>query len=171
MNNTIINILRFVLLLVLQVFVCNYIHLFGFLTPAIYLLALMLLPLELPRSVQYIIGFAIGLCIDMFAHTLGINAAACTVLMFVRPYLAKALNGRNTTEGADRPIPGVKDFKWIILYALILTVLHQIIVVMLETFSFRNFGHTALVILGNTLFTVFIIVCSEYIFIPTTKSE
>lgn len=172
MNNALINIFRFVLLIAIQIFICTNIHLFGFLTPAVYLLALLLLPLELPRSVQYLIGFFAGLLVDMFTtHTLGVNAAACTVMMFVRPYLAKALNGRNTTEGADRPIPGFKDFKWIILYVSILTIIHQVMVIMLETFTFKNFGHTALVMLGDILFTTFLIICIEYIFIPANKKK
>lgn len=171
MNNVLSNIFRFVIVLLLQIFVCNYIHLFGFLTPALYLLALLLLPLELPKSLQYIIGFATGFVIDMFAHTMGINALACTVVMFIRPYWVKIINGRNTTEGVDRPVPGVKDFKWMLFYVLVLTLIHQILVVMIETFAFRNFGHTALVILGSTLFTSFVLLCVLYIFFPVRSTR
>lgn len=171
MNNVLANIFRFLLLIVLQIFVCNAIHLFGFVTPALYIMALLLLPLELPKGVQYIIGFFTGFVIDMFTHTLGVNSFACVVLMFVRPYLVRLLNGRSTIEGVDRPIPGVKDFKWLALYAVILSLLHQFFVVMLEVSSFKNFGHTALAILGNFLFTVFVILCVEYIFFPIKRNK
>lgn len=170
MNNIISNILRFVVVIFLQIFVCNYINLFGFVTPALYLLALLLLPLELPKSVQYVIGFFTGLIIDMFTHTLGVNAAAGVIVMFVRPYVVRLLNGRGAVEGVDRPEPGIKDFKWIFTYVLLLSFLHQFMSVMLETSSFRNFGHTLLSILCNTAFTAFVILCVEYIFFPTKRN-
>lgn len=166
MNNVISNILRFLLLIVLQVFVCNHINLFGFATPALYLLALLLLPIELPLSAQYFIGFITGLVVDMFTHTLGVNALACMVVMFVRPYLVKRLDSGKSTEGINRLVPGIKDTKWIFFYVILLSLIHQVLVTMLETSSFANFGHTSLVILCNTVFTSFLLLCCLYIFYP-----
>lgn len=166
MNSATSNILRFIVVLLLQVFVCNYIHLFGFITPALYLLALLLLPIELPKSVQYLIGFCCGLFVDLFTHTLGVNAAAGTLMMFARPFLVKALNGRKTGDGVERLVPGAKDFPWLLAYVGALTLLHQSVVVMCEAMSFRNFGHSLVAIAGNTLLTSFVILCAEYIFHP-----
>lgn len=171
MNNLISNILRFVIVLLLQVFICNYIHLFGFLTPAIYLLALLMLPLELPKSAQYLIGFAAGFVVDMFTHTLGVNTFACTTMMFVRLHWVRFINGHGSNESIDRPVPGVKDFKWMFLYVLMLSFVHQFLVVMFETCTFRNFGHTLLSILGNTCFTAFVLLCIIYIFYPSKKQS
>ena len=71
MNNIIANILRFLILLIVQVIVCQHICLFGYMTPALFLLALFLLPLELPLSLQYFIGFATGFVVDAFALPVG----------------------------------------------------------------------------------------------------
>ena len=98
MNNIIANILRFLILLIVQVIVCQHICLFGYMTPALFLLALFLLPLELPLSLQYFIGFATGFVVDAFAHTLGVSSFACTLMMFVRPYVAHWLNGSNNVK-------------------------------------------------------------------------
>ncbi len=171
MNNAIANILRFILVLVAQIFVLNYIHLFGCINAYLYLLALLLLPFEIPRWLQYLIAFVTGFIIDMFTMTYGIHASACALMMFVRPYLVIALNGRKTDEIVDKPIPGVKDFRWLLVYTLILVLVHQIDAVMLETFTFRHFWKTLLVILGNTIFSSFIILCCEYIFIPVKKNK
>ncbi len=173
MNNVIANILRFLILLVVQVSVCQHVCLFGYMSPALCLLALFLLPLELPLSLQYLIGFATGFVVDAFAHTLGVSAFACTLMMFARPYVVHSLNGSNNNkyENIDRPVPGVKDFRWIFLYTLTLTSLYEIVSVMLETMTFRNFMHTLLVIIGNTVITVFVILCIEYIFHPRVKNE
>lgn len=166
MNNVLSNILRFLLMIVLQVFVCNHINLFGFATPALYLLALLMLPFELPLSAQYFIGFLTGFVVDMFTHTLGVNALACLVVMFVRPYLVKRLDSGKSTEGINRPVPGIKDTKWIFFYVILLSLIHQMLVIMLETSSFANFGHTLLVIFCNTVFTAFLLLCCLYIFYP-----
>ena len=173
MNNIIFNILRFLFLLVAQVAICQHISLFGYMTPALFLLALFLLPLELPLSLQYTIGFATGFVVDAFAHTLGVSSFACSLMMFIRPPIARMLNGSNNVkfENIDRPIPGVKDFRWVFLYTLILSSIYQITAILLETMTFRNFGHTLLVIFGNTFFTVFVILCIEYIFHPRVKNE
>lgn len=166
MNNVTANILRFLAMLILQVFLCDYIHLFGFITPAFYLLALFLLSLDMPKSAQYLIGFATGFIVDMFGHTLGVNAAACTVIMAIRPSLTRFLNGRKVSDTVDKPTPGVKNFKWLVLYAATLTLLHQTLVIMIETATFNRFGHTLLCILGNSVLSAFFILCAEYIFYP-----
>lgn len=173
MNSIISNILRFLVLLIIQIVICQHVCLFGYMTPALFLLALFLLPLELPLSLQYLIGFATGFVVDAFAHTLGVSSFACTLMMFTRPYIAKFLNGANINrfENIDRPVPGVKDFRWILLYTLILTSIYQVAAVLLETMTFRNFGHTLLVMLGNTVFTVFVILCVEYIFYNKVRNE
>lgn len=173
MNNIISNILRFLILLIVQIVICQHVCLFGYMTPALFLLALFLLPLELPLSLQYLIGFATGFVVDAFAHTLGVSTFACTLIMFLRPFIVRFLNGTNINrfENIDRPIPGVKDFRWILLYTLILTSVYQVVSVLLETMSFRNFGHTLLVMIGNTVLSVFVILCVEYIFYNKVRNE
>ena len=173
MNNVVANLLRFFVLLLVQVAICQHISLFGYMTPALFLLALYLLPLEMPLSLQYVIGFATGFVTDAFAHTLGVSSFACTLLMFLRPYIVRMLNGANNVkfENIDRPVPGVKDFRWVFLYTLTLTSIYEVVAVLLETMTFKNFGHTLLVIVGNTLFSVFVILCIEYIFHSRVKNE
>lgn len=169
MNNATANILRFLLTILVQVFVLNYVHLFGCVNAYLYLLALLMLPFELPLGLQYLIGFATGFIIDMFTMTYGINTSACVLMMFVRPYLVMALNGRKTDDMVDKPLPGIKDFRWLLAYTVILVFLHQFATVMLETFTFRHFWKTILVILGNTILSSFVILCCEYIFTPEKK--
>lgn len=169
MNNATANILRFLATLLVQIFVMNYIHLFGCVNAYIYLMALLLLPFEVPISLQYLIGFATGFLMDMFTMTYGVHTSACMLMMFVRPYLVMALNGRKTDDMVDKPLPGVKDFRWLLAYTVILIFIHQIAAVMLETFTFRHFWKTLLVIFGNTILSSFVILCCEYIFIPVKK--
>lgn len=169
MNKTTRHILRFLLLLTIQVLICNHVQLFGFMNPYIYIMAILLLPLEIPRSAQYLIGFLTGLIVDLFTMTYGVQASATLMVVFVRPHIVHLLNGRRIPDGIDRPVPGVKDFKWLFLYTLILVFIHHFMITLLEIFSFKNFGYTLLVSIANALFTTFIILCAEYIFSPLKK--
>lgn len=171
MNSIFRQILRFVLVILLQLVICNNVHLFGFITPALYIYALLLLPVEMPKSLQYIIGFFCGFIIDMFTHTLGVNAAASVIIMMLRPSLIRTLNGHKSSENTENPIPGYKDFTWLLSYAILMSLAHQTCVVMLEVFSFNAFLHTLLAILGNTTLTAFLILCIEYIVFPTKRSN
>ncbi|HNW68686.1 MAG TPA: rod shape-determining protein MreD [Bacteroidales bacterium] len=172
MNNPVFsNIFRFVLFLLLQIFICNHIHLFGFINPNIYLLALLLLPFDIPRPVQYLIAFATGFIVDIFQMTFGIHASAALLIMFLRPYWVAALNiGKKKVEKMEVPIPGQNDLKWLVTYTSVLVLLHQILVTMLEVFSFYRFGYTMLGILVNTAFTTLLILCIQYIFMQGKKN-
>lgn len=169
MNKIVVNILRFILLIAVQVLVCNHVHLFGFINPYIYILIFLLLPLEIPKTAQYLIAFGAGLIVDIFSMTYGVHASASLLVAFVRPYLVNMLNGRHAPEGPDRPVPGEKDFKWLLLYTLILVFIHHFTITLLETFNLKEFGRTLWVSVVNTLFTSLVILCIEYIFIPVKK--
>lgn len=171
MNNIVLrNIFRFVILLLIQIYVCNYVHFLDFINPYIYILALLLLPLSIPKSLQYLIAFVTGLIVDIFAMTYGIHASASLTLIFLKPYVISWLTvGKNRDELTTIPIPGQKDFKWLLIYTFLMVFIHHFIVTMFELFTFRKFWLTLISVIGNSLFTTFIILCVQYIFTPTKK--
>jgi len=164
MNKLSKNISRFIILTLLQVFVFNYVQWFGFLNPFVYLLFLILLPLEISRTGQYIVAFITGFIIDAFLKTYGIQAFACVLLVFVRPYIILILNGFKPLETGVKPVPGVKDFNWILVYTLLLVFVHQITVTAFEIFQWIQWWRIIWTSAVNTFFTTFIILCMEYIF-------
>ena len=155
---------RFIILLLFQVFVFNYIQWFGFLNPFVYILFLFLLPLEISKTAQYIIAFITGFIVDSFLKTYGIQAFACVLMMFFRPYFILILNGFKPLETGIRPLPGVKAFNWILIYTLLLVFVHQITVTILEVFQWVQWWRILWISVVNTFFTTFIILCIEYIF-------
>jgi rod shape-determining protein MreD len=143
---------------------------FGFLNPFVYLLFLILLPLEIPKSFQYIIAFVTGFVVDTFFSTYGIHAFACVLLMFLRPNFILILNGLKPLEPGVKPVPGIKNFNWILVYTLLLVFVHQITVTILETFQWAQWWRILWTSAVNTCFTTFIILCIEYIFYSEKKS-
>ena len=60
MNRVLMNIFRFVLLVVAQVLLVNHIRLGGYVHPYIYLIFVMLLPLNMPGWQQLLLGFGMA---------------------------------------------------------------------------------------------------------------
>jgi hypothetical protein len=137
---------------------------FGFFNPFVYILFLILLPLEISKTGQYILAFIIGLVVDAFLKTYGIQAFSCVLMTFSRPYIILILNGLKPFDTGVKPVPGVKDFTWILIYTLLLVFIHQLSVTTLETFQWTLWWRILWTSLVNTLFTTFIILCIEYIF-------
>ena len=163
-------ILSFFLLLALQILVCNHIYVFGFINPNVYLLALLLLPITLPKSAQYAIGFTTGLIVDIFDLTLGIHAVACLIFIALRPWIIKILSVNKIKTEETVPTPKTKDFSWLLYYTLIMVFIHQTFTSLLEIWSFNRFGITLISIVVNTAITSLFILCIEYIFIPNKSN-
>lgn len=90
MNSSIVNnVLRFVFLILLQVLVLNNINFLGYINPYLYVLFLLLFPFTGNQTLFIFCAFLLGLSIDIFEDSGGINAAACLVAAFVRPNLLR----------------------------------------------------------------------------------
>lgn len=77
-------ILKFALLSVIlvlcQVIVFNHICLFGVAVPLVFIYSLVRLPLNLNVNWVMTLGFLLGLTVDVFSNTQGVNALSCTLL-------------------------------------------------------------------------------------------
>ncbi len=166
------NIVRFVLLVFLQVFVLNNVLIQGLITPSLYLLFIILLPKDLPNWAVMFSGFLLGLCLDVFMNTLGMHAVACVFIAFLRPTILSILMPEKALE-SRRYTPSVKLMGWIpfLTYALILTFIHHVTFFSLEVFNFNDIFYLSLKILLSTILTLLMIVIFELLFVsPQVKS-
>src|SRR3546814_5569077 len=93
------NILRFILLILAQVFLFKNMGYYNLVIPFPYIMAIMLLPVRISKVLLFIIAFLTGLTIDAFYDTLGINAAACVTLEWVRIiFLNLKIQNRKSTR-------------------------------------------------------------------------
>lgn len=164
MNSTIIqNIVLFFLLVLLQVLVLNNINLFNYLNPYLYILFIFIFPLRKERSPFLILSFLLGLCIDFFSNSGGINAAATLFIAYFRlPILSRVLNKSeldyNSFKLKNLPL------NKLLSYLFIMTFIHHFIMYSLEYFSFSNFSKIITTTFLSTLFTVLILVLSIVLF-------
>lgn len=169
MNNALRNILRFIILLIAQIFICNPIELWDFMTPQIYILALLILPTQLPKWSQYLIAFCYGFIIDCFTQNLGIHTTAALTLIVLRSPLLFLLNGRKPIDTSFLPTPGNKPFGWILTYTLLLTFIHQFTLNILEAFTFRMFFQTLFFTIINTIISTILLLFILHIFYNEKK--
>jgi hypothetical protein len=157
-------IIRFVVLILVQVLVLNHINFFGYLDPYLYVLFILLLPFEIPGWMLLISAFLLGLGIDLFSGTSGIHAAASVFMAFCRPAVINLLESSKEIEPGMEPGIRQMGFSWFFVYAIILIFLHHLVVFYLEIFRFSEFFFTLYRVLINTLFTLALVILSLYLF-------
>src|SRR6476469_11049014 len=107
MSKIIINILRFIVLVAIQVFLLKNIVFYGVNIPYLYILFIILLPFETPNWLLFFLAFLMGLTIDLFNDTLGLHAAACTILAFVRVIFISITVQKDNYDSDPEPSLGI----------------------------------------------------------------
>ncbi|MGB1450762.1 MAG: rod shape-determining protein MreD, partial [Marinirhabdus sp.] len=80
---------RFFTLVLVQVVVLDHINLFGYINPYLYIYFIVLYPFTGNRGLIILLGFLLGLTIDVFSDTGGVHAAATTFIAYARPAFLK----------------------------------------------------------------------------------
>lgn len=141
------NIVRFVVLVLVQVLVLNHINFLGYVNPYLYVLFIVLLPFNISQWKILLWAFLIGLAVDLFEDSGGIQAAACLVVAYLRPLILRFSYGISYDHQTIKfyKTPFAQRF----VYVSLLVFIHHFI---LFTLTFFNFSHIIL-ILKNTLFS------------------
>lgn len=158
------NSIRFLLLIATQVFLLKNIGYYNLSIPYLYILFILILPFGIPNALLFLLAFLTGLTIDVFYDTLGLNAAACTVMAFVRIIFINITVQRDGFDNEPEPSLGIMGFRWFVFYAFILTFCHHFILFTFENFKFTEIGYTLLRVIMSTLFTVFLMLLTEFAF-------
>ena len=151
MNRLVLNFLRFIGLLFLQVLVIDNIRLGYYIHPHIYILFILMLPFNISNWQLLVSGFLMGFAVDLFNGTPGLNAAATVCMAFIRPMVINGMMRRNDINENDEPSLNTMGTSRFIVYSLLLLLAHNLILFMLEAFSFKLIG----VVFLQTLLSVF----------------
>src|SRR2546428_1587836 len=114
------NIVRFFVLLLLQVLIVKNIHLGRYFIFFPYILFILLLPFNTNKPLVLLLAFIYGLCIDLFYDTQGMHASACVFLGLVRGVVLKLLSPREGYEENQQPTFAYIGSAWFISYSLLL---------------------------------------------------
>ena len=164
-RDNIISIFQFFLLLFLQSFLINQINLFGFINPNLYLLFLIVYRLDANPTLLIILGFALGLLLDLLTQGAGGHTIASLTIAFLRPFIIRFSFGVNY----DIPMGMIKGslLTQRLLYLSLIIFVHHLVLFITIYFSFENI----LSILKNTLFTSFFTFILVYICLGLFKEK
>jgi rod shape-determining protein MreD len=150
-------IVRYVLVMMLQVLLFDQLQLFGVCHPYIYILCLLMMPITLSHSADMLIGAAVGLVMDVFCNSLGIHMASCILLMFIRPYLLGAIVSDKDRLNEQICLRAL-GIEALIKYVVILVVIHHLTVFMLAAWSWAHIDFVLMETLVSGFITSAIII-------------
>ena len=154
--------LMFVSLVLVQVLIFNQVQFGGFFNPYVYVLFIMLLPLSTPRYAILLLGFFLGLVIDVFSNSLGIHSAATVFIAYFRPLAIRVISNRED-DRSDYPGLRQNSLIWFVRYAAIMVVVNHILLFYIEVFTFANFFNTIYRALISSVFSIIVIVLSQFL--------
>lgn len=166
MSNFLKNTIRFIVFLLVQVYVLNKIEpLHRFIVPYLYFLFILWLPFSISRMWLLIIGFFTGLSLDYFTMTPGLHSAACVLIAYARPFIINILMPKDTADFNYRE-PSPKAMQWTpyAVYVFVLTLLHHGYMVFLEWMSFGSFLGFIIKVIATTGVSLLLIFTVELLF-------
>lgn len=165
-NSSLSHIIRFVILVLVQVIICNHINFLGYVNPYLYIIFILLYPIRDTRITLLLVSFLIGMTIDIFSDSGGVHAGASVVLAYARPIVLKSSFGMLYEHQSVKF--SNTDIGNLITYVTLATVIHHTILFSLEIFNISNI----ILILKKTLFSsIFTIILSVLIIILFSRNR
>ena len=157
---------RFIFFTLLQGLIFNNFDFYDIYDPYICLVFIITFPIKVDKITFMIISFFFGFVLDLYSDSIGINAAACLSIAFLRSYILSFVFGSFYDPHGIKLIKNYvteSTFSQKFLYLSSIIIIHHLIIFSLETFSF-NF--ISLVIYKTLItFSISLIFCATFIYI------
>ena len=166
MSNLLKNIFRFIFFILVQAYVLDKVPpLHQYVKPILYFLFILWLPFSINRSMQMIIAFIFGLCMDYFTGTPGMHAIPCVLIAYFRPFLLNVLLSQEKTE-VSYAEPSITSLGWAqySIYIVVLTFVHHACLVLIEWLQFGNFIFFIGKVSASTAVSILLIFVTEMLF-------
>jgi rod shape-determining protein MreD len=162
MNRVIYVAFLFLSLLFLQVFVFNNILFLGYINPYLYVAFVVFYPLKKKRFLFLFLSFFLGLTIDLFSDSGGINAFSLLFIAYIRLFLVRILFKKTEQDYLLFDLQQ-EPFGKVFNYVITLIVIHHFILFSLANFSSQNFSSVLTNTLYSSIFTSVLFFIGTYI--------
>ena len=132
----------------------------------IYPVIILLLPIRLARHYVILIGFGIGLIIDLFYDTIGVHAFALTAMAYARGLLLNYLEPRGGYTMMMTPTRHSMGLNWLLIYTSISYFILAALYFTAEIFTFVYIGQIILKTLITFLLSMFVVMGYHMLFNP-----
>lgn len=143
--------------MITQVIVFNHVSLFGFAVPFAFIYLILRLPITLSVNWVMTIAFAMGMIVDVFSDTQGMNSLACTILAILRRPVYKLYIPRE--EDLTDPQLSIHTLGVAIYlkYILSMSLIYSVLIFVIESFGFFDPLILVLKIISSTILTTLIL--------------
>ncbi len=153
-----------------QLLLFDNIQLLGAISPYPYIIFILLLPPSTNRSIAVGLGFLLGFSVDIFSSTLGLHAAACTLIAFLQPLVARGGSATQNTSSDEIPSLHSRGFIRTLELTLLLVLAHHLALFLLAAPTWAHFGYALLKILATVLLTTSCILFAEVFLFSRPKN-
>lgn len=157
MHHIIDKAILFICLVLAQVLICNHILIFSMATPLVLIYFIIRMRVGLPATQAMTLAFLLGLCVDIFSDTLGMNSLCCTILSVIRKPVLLAYVPRD--DSLDDITPSISSLGiWTYgKYMFTMTLIYALLLFGIEYFSISAIWEMLQVALSSTLLTAIIL--------------
>lgn len=151
----------FCICVILQVLIFNYISLFYVAFPILFIYFLARLPIDIKLPLLFTLAFALGLIIDIFSDTPGVNALACVLIAALRQPIYFAYVEKD--DHTRHLIPSVSNLGILTYskYLLSFIIIYCFLVFSIEYFSFANVKDIVILSAASALFSFVILLAVD----------
>lgn len=170
-RETLRHIIRGILFLIVQVLILKRISsgnqwLWLYADIFIYPITILLLPIRMTRHYVILIGFLLGLFIDMFYDTVGVHAFALTAMAYARGIVLAYLEPRGGYQLTMSPTRHSMGINWLMAYTAICVFVFVFLYFTAEIFTFVYIGKILLKTFLTFLLSMMIIMGYHLLFNP-----
>lgn len=157
-------IFLFFVYLLYQVMILQNVVLFHTAFCFLYILYLLVLPVDANPLALMGIGFLMGFAVDMFYESIGLHAFASVMIMYLRNYWLNSLTPQGGYDSSTVPSMALNGVQWFVIYAVPLIFLHHALLFFMEVGGFQLFWWTLWKVITSTLFTTVVILIAQFLF-------
>ncbi len=169
MNNTVKNIVRFIILLFVQVFILNQIEIGFGIQLMVYPLFIFLLPMKMNRITLLFIAFTFGIFIDAFSDTYGLHTSALLLFAFLKPILFNLLFNQDDYDPLVEMNVLNMGVVWYIKLFGTLLFIHHFWFFFMEMFQLNKIGFVLQKTLLSLPLSFLISILLQYLFVKKHK--
>lgn len=156
----------FLVMIALQVLICNHIVLFNVAIPIVFIYFIIRLPISINLYLLFSLAFGIGLIVDIFSDTIGVNAFACTIIAALKRPVYFAYVDRD--DKTKKLIPSISSLGFITYSKFLLSMvgIYCLLAFTTEYFSFADVKEIVVLSGGSCLLTFLTLLATDCFIFP-----
>jgi hypothetical protein len=153
----------------LQGLVINNFQISELLYPMAYIIAIIMLPVEISIYMLLVLALILGVSVDALSDTFGLHTSSCLTIAYTRPMVLNLIKPR---DGYDSNLMlSIHDMgkTWFLTYSFLIIIIHHLWFFTFEMLKFELIGTIILKTLISAIFSLMLIVLLQYLLFKPSK--